>query len=39
VEAMVGMISAARQFEMHMKLLQTAETNSRSAGQLLQLNG
>ena len=36
VDAMVGMISAARQFELHMKLLQTAEANSRSAGQLLQ---
>lgn len=39
VEAMVGMISAARQFEMHMKLLQTAEANSRSAGVLLQSAG
>jgi len=37
VDALVGMISAARQFELHMKLLQTAESNSRSAGQLLQL--
>ncbi len=37
VDAMVGMISAARQFELHMKLLQTAEANSRSAGQLLQV--
>jgi flagellar basal-body rod protein FlgF len=36
VEAMVGMISAARQFEMQMKLLQTAEANSRSAAVLLQ---
>ncbi len=39
VEAMVGMISAARQFEMQMKLLQTAEANSRSAGALLQSVG
>jgi flagellar basal-body rod protein FlgF len=39
VESMVGMISAARQFELHMKLLQTAEANSRSAGQLLQMPG
>lgn len=39
VEAMVGMIGAARQFEMQMKLLQTAEANSRSAGALLQSVG
>jgi flagellar basal-body rod protein FlgF len=39
VEAMVGMISAARQFEMQMKLLQTAESNSRGAGVLLQSVG
>lgn len=39
VETMVGMIGAARQFEMQMKLLQTAEANSRSAGALLQSAG
>lgn len=39
VEAMVGMISAARQFEMHMKLLATAEQNSKSVSQLLQWGG
>lgn len=39
VESMVGMIAAARQFETHMRLLQTAETNDKSAGQLLGLNG
>ncbi|HAJ14101.1 MAG TPA: flagellar basal-body rod protein FlgF [Comamonadaceae bacterium] len=39
VESMVGMIAAARQFEQQMKLLQTAETNDKSASQLLSLNG
>jgi flagellar basal-body rod protein FlgF len=39
VDAMVGMISLARQFETQMKLLQTAEQNDRSAGQLLSVNG
>lgn len=39
VESMVNMIGAARQFELQMKLLQTAEANSRSAGQLLQSGG
>ena len=39
VESMVGMIGAARAFEMHMKLLQSAEANARSAGQLLQAGG
>lgn len=39
VESMVGMIAAARQFETHMRMLQTAETNDKSAGQLLSLNG
>lgn len=39
VEAMVGMIEAARQFEQQMRLLQTAESNDRSAGQLLSLQG
>ena len=39
VEAMVGMIAAARQFEVQMKMLQNGETNDRSAAQLLSLNG
>lgn len=37
VEAMVGMISAARSFETQMKLLSTAEANARAASQLLSL--
>lgn len=39
VEQMVSMISLARQYDMQMKLLQTAETNSRDAAQLLGLQG
>ena len=39
VDSMVGMIAAARQFETHMRMLQTAETNDKAAGQLLSLNG
>jgi len=39
VEQMVSMISLARQYDMHIKLLQTAETNSRDAAQLLGLQG
>lgn len=39
VETMVGMIQTARQFEHQMKLMQTAETNDRSATQLLSLQG
>ncbi len=39
VESMVGMIAAARQFEQQMKLLQTAETNDKTASQLLSMNG
>lgn len=39
IEAMVGMIQTARQFETQMRLLQTAESNDRSAGQLLSLQG
>jgi flagellar basal-body rod protein FlgF len=35
VEAMIGMIAAARQFEMQMKLLQSAEQNEQRAGSLL----
>jgi flagellar basal-body rod protein FlgF len=36
---MVGMISAARQFEQQMKLLSTAEDDDKSAGQLLGVSG
>ena len=39
VESMVGMIAASRQFETQMRLLQTAETNDKTASQLLSLNG
>ncbi|MDA8523742.1 flagellar basal-body rod protein FlgF [Acidovorax sp. NCPPB 4044] len=39
VESMVGMISASRQFEAQLRLLQTAENNDKSASQLLNLNG
>jgi flagellar basal-body rod protein FlgF len=39
IESMVGMIQTARQFEMQMRLLQTAESNDRSAGQLLGMQG
>jgi flagellar basal-body rod protein FlgF len=39
VETMVGMIQTARQFETQMRLLQTAESNDRSAAQLLSLQG
>ena len=35
IEAMVGMINAARQFEAQMRLIQTAEANDKSATQLL----
>ena len=35
VEAMTGMISLARQFEMQMKLLQTAESNARKGSSVL----
>ncbi len=38
VESMVGMIALARQFEMQMKLLQTAESNEQRAAQLLSMN-
>jgi flagellar basal-body rod protein FlgF len=37
VEAMVNMINLSRQFEMHMKLLQNAETNATKASQLFAL--
>ncbi len=39
IETMVGMIQTARQFEVQMKLLQSAESNDKSAGQLLGLQG
>ncbi len=39
IETMVGMIQTARQFETQMRLLQTAESNDRSAGQLLGMQG
>lgn len=38
-EAMVEMISLARQFDMQMKLLQNAESNARAAGQILSIPG
>src|SRR3569833_3171594 len=38
VDAMVNMISLARQFEMHMNLLKNAESNSTKASQLLALS-
>ena len=37
-DAMVSLISLARQFEMQVKLLQTADTNARAADQILSLN-
>lgn len=39
IETMVGMIQTARQFEQQMRLIQTAESNDRQAGQLLSLQG
>jgi len=39
IETMVGMIQTARQFETQMRLLQTTESNDRSAAQLLGLQG
>lgn len=38
VDAMVNMISLARSFDMHMKLLQNAESNDSKASQLLSLS-
>ena len=38
VETMVAMISAARQFEAQMKVLQTAEGNEKAAAQLLSMS-
>lgn len=39
VEAMVNMISLARQFDMQMKMLQTADNNARQASTLLNVTG
>ncbi|WP_374317235.1 flagellar basal-body rod protein FlgF [Aquabacterium sp.] len=39
IETMISMIAAGRQFETQMKLLQTAESNEKSASQLLSTNG
>ncbi len=39
IETMVGMIQTARQFETQMRLLQSAESNDKSAGQLLSMQG
>ena len=39
VEAMVGMISVARQFEMQMRMMSNAEQNSQQANKLLANNG
>lgn len=38
VDAMVSLITLARQFEMQIKMLQNADTNARSAGQILSMN-
>ena len=39
VEAMVGMIAVARQFEVQMRMLQNGEKNDQTASRLLSLNG
>jgi flagellar basal-body rod protein FlgF len=39
VEAMVGMIALSRQFELQMRMLQTAESNEQKAAQLLSNKG
>lgn len=39
IEAMVGMIQTARQFETQMRLIQNAESNDRSASKLLGMQG
>ncbi|WP_439112937.1 flagellar basal-body rod protein FlgF [Hydrogenophaga sp.] len=39
IEAMVGMIAVARQFEVQMRMLQNGEANDKTAGQLLSMNG
>jgi len=38
VDAMVRMISLARQFELQVRMLQTAEANARAAATLLSMN-
>ena len=38
VEVMVNMISLARQFDMQMKMLQSADNNAKQASQLLNMN-
>ncbi|CAH1195692.1 flagellar basal-body rod protein FlgF [Candidatus Nitrotoga sp. BS] len=38
VDAMVSMISLARQFDMQMKMLQSADSNAKQASQLLNMN-
>ena len=38
VDAMVSMISLARQFDMQMKMLQSADNNAKQASQLLNMN-
>lgn len=38
VDSMVNMISLARQFEMQIKMLQTADANAKQASQILSLN-
>jgi flagellar basal-body rod protein FlgF len=39
VDAMVNMISLARQFDLHMNMMKNAENNATKAGQLLALGG
>lgn len=39
VEALVNMISLARQFDMQMKMLQSADNNANKAGTVLNVNG
>jgi len=38
VDALVGMISLARQYDMQIKLLQNAESNAQKANQIMNLN-
>jgi len=38
VDSMINMISVARQFEMHIKMLQTADANASKASQILSMN-
>jgi flagellar basal-body rod protein FlgF len=39
IEAMVNMITLARQFDMHMKMLQSADNNASKATSILSVNG